>query len=146
MPETSNLPTSNSTPDTLPEELVREPDIPVPFAIAEALTLQHQAMEDKDQLMIRKLDWTLVESLRDRALALQEADTNYLLAQFGNSEILAQWKAASTEGIALREELIHGMQYAFDGDDVLLEALRSISQGSSFADLSRITAIWKDLE
>jgi hypothetical protein len=135
MVENSNLDAIKNELVAIQMDAVREPSLPVNFAIDEALTLQKLAEKDKDRLTLRKLDWALVTSLAQRGRALQEADTMYLLAQFGTGELLKKWEAASTEAIAIREELTHGMLYAFDGNEVLLDAVRAIMQGGSYSDL-----------
>jgi hypothetical protein len=119
----------------IPAEEVREPGFPINYAAGEALTLQQLAERDKDKLSVRKIDWNLVSTLGQRTLALQEAETKYMMAQFGTGELYAQWTKAYNEAVALREELTHSMLYAFDGNEVLLEAVRGIMQGTSYTDL-----------
>jgi hypothetical protein len=132
----SNLDALSDKLMAISKEEVREPDIPVNYSIEEALTLQGLAMKDKKELLIRKIDWQLVEGLRQRVLAYQEADTLYMVAQFGTGELAEKWKKAYNEAIAVREELVHGMLYAFDGNELLLDAVHSIMQGSSYSDLA----------
>lgn len=120
---------------SIPAEQVRAPDKPIYRAASEAILLRNVAFMDREGLSVRKLDWSLVESLEKRVLALQEAETRYQLAQFGPGELLEKWNMISTEGIILRDELTHAMLYAFFGKDSLLEAVRMIMEGDSYADL-----------
>ncbi len=131
----SYLEVFNNELTAIPPESVREPSLPINFGISEALTLQVLAQRDSEKLKARKLDWNLVTSLGQRTLALQEAESKYMLAQFGTGQIIKEWKKTYEEAIVLREELTHGMLYAFDGNEILLEAVRSIMQGNSYADL-----------
>lgn len=119
----------------IPSDQIIEPDMPVHIAVSEALILQKQADKDRNQLISRKLDWSLVDSLGTRALALQEADTLYTLTSFGTNELKSNWDKYSTEALELRSELSHAMLYAFDGNEELLDTVRMIMQGSSYADL-----------
>lgn len=135
MAENSNLGALRNELEAILVELIREPSLPVNFACDETLTLEKLALRDEPKLKLRKLDWSLVTSLAQRSRALQEAESIYMLAQFGTGELLVKWQAASTEAIAIREELTHGMLYAFDGNEVLLDAVRAIMQGNSFSDL-----------
>jgi hypothetical protein len=135
MAEQSNLDPIKPALGEISLDVIREPDLPINYAIDEALTLQKLALLDEPRLAERKLDWTLVTSLPQRARALQEADTIYMLAQFGTGELLEKWKKASAEAITVREELVHGMSYAFDGNEILLDAVRAVMQGNSYSDL-----------
>lgn len=135
MAGTPNLDAQRSKLTSIPQSLVREPNMPVNHIVAEAITLEKIAVKDQDQLSSRKLDWSLVSTLGQRARALQEANTMYMVAQFGTGELKDQFEKALTEAMTLREDLTHGMLYAFDENELLLEAVRSIMQGNSYSDL-----------
>jgi hypothetical protein len=135
MTESPNLDALNTYLMALPISSLKEPNLPINFAIDETLTLEKLALKDEPMLALRKLDWSLVTSLTQRGRALQEADTIYLLAQFGTGELLTNWKKTSAEGALVKEELVHGMVYAFDEDETLLDAVRAIMEGGSYSDL-----------
>lgn len=114
---------------------VQAPDMPVQFAVSESLELKEVATKDKAALAVRKLDFALVESLGPKGRALRQAETNLLNACFGSSSEADRFVKSASEAQSLREGLVHDMNYAFFGKEPLLQAVRDIQKGSSYADL-----------
>lgn len=115
--------------------LFRDISIPECFMIQESLELKLIAEKHKEFLAVRNLDWTLVDTLDIRAYALQEAYTAYLLAAFGTDKLAKAWDKLYTEAVTIREQSLHDFVYAFDGHENLLELVKEIRKGDSFADL-----------
>jgi hypothetical protein len=115
--------------------LFRDSTIPEYIMIQEALELKLIAVKHKESLAVRNLDWTLVDTLDIRAYALQEAYTAYLMVTFGTDKLAKAWEKLYTEAVTLREQTLHDFLYAFDGHDNLIELVKKIKEGDSFADL-----------
>jgi hypothetical protein len=121
--------------EEMPADQVREPNMPVHFAVSEALALRETALTDKPELSKRKLDFDLVDLLGPGGRALRQADTNYMIVCFGSSELAEQFRTTVEESTDLRENCTHQMVYAFDGNATLMKAVDDIKQGSSYSDL-----------
>lgn len=114
---------------------IREPDLPVHIAVIEIKTLDVLANKYKAELLSLNLDWSLVERLVPGANALQEAEVELAVANFGTTELAQQWGKLSSEAVTNRGRLLNWMDYAFDGNANLLAALQEIRAGSGYADL-----------
>ena len=86
MTESPNLDALKNNLMALPVASLKEANLPINFAVDETLTLEKLALRDEAKLTLRKLNLTLVTSLAQRVLALQGADTIYMVAQFGTGE------------------------------------------------------------
>jgi hypothetical protein len=121
--------------NAIPANEVEEPSIPVHYAVSEALTLKEVATRDKAALAVRKLDFSLVESLGIKARALRAAESNLLVATFGTNDLADQFFKLVKEASDLREELTHEYSYAFHDIAPLTKAVQDIIQGSGYPDL-----------
>jgi hypothetical protein len=113
----------------------RATSVPECFMTQESLELKLIAEKHKEFLVVKNLDWSLVDSLDIKAFALQEANTAYLMAVFGTDKLAKAWEKLYTEAVMLREQVLHDYYYAFDGHDNLIELVRKIKENDSFADL-----------
>jgi hypothetical protein len=134
MPGVYLTPLLDSLYSLTPEE-VREPDLPVHIAVVEIKTLDVLANKYKTKLQALNLDWSIVERLVPGANALQEAEIELTLANFGTTELATQWENLYSEAFTNRGKLLNAMDYAFDSNQNLLDALHEIRGGSGYADL-----------
>ena len=119
----------------LPIASIKEPNLPVYFALRETLALEKLALKDQASLTLR--NWTghlLLVWHREPARFRKPIQ----IICWHNLAAVNFWqigKKLSTEATLNREELVHGMLYAFYGNEMLLDAVRAVMQGSSYADL-----------
>lgn len=114
---------------------IRTPSQPVDSFAQEAENLAVWAEGDRSALEAAGLDWQTVTSIPARAGALRQAESDWLGKRFGQAEAQRAWKDAEEEGIALREDLLAAMRFAYRYSDELLGRVSIIAEGGSQADL-----------
>lgn len=119
----------------IPDGSIRTPSQPVDSFAQEAENLAVWAEADRTALEAAGLDWQTVSSIPARAGALRQAESDWLGKRFGQAEAQRAWKSAEEEGIALREELLAAMRFAYRFSDEILGRVSLISEGGSQADL-----------
>ncbi len=119
----------------LPKEEVNTPNMPVEVAIQEGEDLYVWAGDDKEKLTGAGLDWTLAESIPERAGACREAQSEWAKDYKSREEAEKEWLQNAPEGFTLRDSLLHAFRYAYRNDDTLLAKVAVIAEGSSREDL-----------
>ena len=113
----------------IPGDQIKVPNsIPVKTYIQEAEALYAWCQADKDTLMARGLDWTVVEDLPARCGALRRAQSNWKDERFSREEAEKIWMQESIKGYALKDELVHHFYYAFRDDTTLMGKVNDISE------------------
>lgn len=109
------------------KRIKRPKHIPPDACIQEANTLYEYALEDKEILMARGLNWELVEDLPIRLEALSEAEAIWKTLWLGRNSIYSEWKSLSTIAYDLRDQLRADFRFAFRAHPSLLSILKNIS-------------------
>jgi len=107
--------------------------IPIGIYIQEAECLYKWCQDDKEKLMAKGLNWTIVEELRSRCGALREAESIWNSVKFSRTEEEIIWFNEAHTGHDLRSELLHHFRYAFRKDSSLLLKVREISYSNTHA-------------
>ncbi len=111
------------------------PRAPIDVIALEGESLFKWAGPDKDILTANGLDWSLVESLPQRAGALRQAESIYIADKSRTKEASTQWEAQSPEGFELRHFLLRTFRYAFKNSPEALEQVKPISEGKRQSDM-----------
>jgi hypothetical protein len=101
--------------------------------IQEAEDLYKWCPDDKDELMAKGLDWTVVEDLPIRYGALSEAESNWVKERNTREEAEKLWLLESPKGYDLRNEIAHHFYYAFQDSPSLIAKVNSYLEGSTHA-------------
>jgi hypothetical protein len=107
--------------------------IPVGIYIQEAEYLYKWCQADKDALMAKGLDWTVVEDLPVRCGALREAESNWGNEWRTWEEAEKLWNLESPKGYDLRNQMAHHFYYAFDDSPSLISKVNTFLEGNTHA-------------
>jgi hypothetical protein len=128
----SNVEEYNMKPEVIKaitDDQIKTPNsIPVGIYIQEAECLYTWCQDDKEELMSKGLDWTVVEELPIRCGALREAESKWSMEQILRREAEKIWVKESPKGYDLRNVLVHHFYYAFRYDSSLMERVKEISE------------------
>ena len=118
----------------IPDDQIKTPNqIPVEIYIQEAESLFSWCQEDKDELTVSGLDWTLVEDLPTRCGALREAESKWGKERFTREEAEKLWLREAPKGYDLRNVIAHHFYYAFQHDQSLIDKVNYFLEGSTHA-------------
>ena len=121
--------------NSLPIEENGKPVIPVAIVIQEASDLYHTCIQDKEELISAKLDWSLVDDLLTRTGAVQKSQSKWA-AKFKNYEAChEEWKMVAPMAYKFRNELVHAFRHALHHIPVEYAKVKKINEGSSHADM-----------
>ena len=120
----------------IPDDQIKPPNsIPVGIYNQEAEELYKWCQDDKDELTVKGLDWTLVEDLPVRCGALREASTNWSREWRTREEAEKLWLMESPKGYDLRNQIAHHFYYAFQDSPSLISKVNSYLEGSTHAEM-----------
>jgi hypothetical protein len=119
----------------IPESEAKEPNMPVETAAQEAENTYDWSILDKAALVAGGLDWTIVESLPDRAAAVRKAESNWFSERFAKGEAALKWEKESPAAYKLRDKLVHDTLFAYRKNDEILARIQAIEEGSGHADM-----------
>ncbi len=130
-----------------PEEH-KTPAIPMEHYLQEANDLFHIAAEDKEYLVGRGMNWTLIDQLPIRVGAARYAESTWRKSRYTKDEARVLWGENAPEAFKLRNLLLEEFRFAFRKHDQLNHTLSAISDGRSNADmiqdLADIAALGQD--
>lgn len=119
----------------IPEEDLKNPNIPVNSYVQEAEDLEYSANKDKEALTSHGLEWSFVDSLSTRTGALREAQSNWLAKHKAQKEAEKEWIEKSPVAFKFRDSLLNAYRYGFRKDKALLSIVAIIADGYSRDDM-----------
>lgn len=128
----AKLPVIKAIPD---DQIITPSNIPVDTYVHEAEKLYLWCQEDKDALVARGLDWTLVDDLPIRIGALVEAESRWIAQRFIRKEAGDQWALDAPAAYDLRNLILHEFRYAYRKNDRLTGRVRTIAEGYGYSDM-----------
>jgi len=128
----SNLEDYNKKIDVIKnitDDQIKTPgSIPLGIYIQEAEDLSHWCQDDKEELMTKGVDWTVVEDLPDRTDVLRYAESNWTFQQSQRMISAGTRLQEVSKGYDLRNDLVHHFRYAFRDDSSLILRVNEISK------------------
>lgn len=121
--------------ESIPDEKVLSPSIPVSNYVQEAEDLYKWSVEDIEKLRICGVDEDKLEDLLVRTGACREAQSEWSKELKSQKEAARIWSDKSPDAYDLREELLHTYQFAFRNNEELFTTLNNIREGSGHADM-----------
>ena len=128
------------------------PDLRVDIAVQEAFNLFEWCKHDREMLIKKGLDWSLVDDLRTRALTLEELHSAMKVNHNNLNEIREKWKEEFMNARNFRNELVHDFYFAFHSVPQLTKKVRKITKSrripeiiQSFANLSKLGSKYQHL-
>lgn len=119
----------------IPKKEVREPDMPVSESIKEAKALALWATDDKDRLLYRGLDITLIVALNPRSGALSYQQGNWISDTKTRQRALEEWTKQNPLGYDQRAILFHFLRFAYRDDRKLMRRIDEIAEGGGHDDM-----------
>lgn len=132
----------------IPDELIT--DLPMPAAnyVQEAVNLKMWVVDDKEELVAAKVDWSLVESISVRAAALTEAECRWQSKRFIKADAQRKWAELSPAAYDFRDTLIHSFIYAYRKSKDVYSRVQDIAEGSGdedmILDLNKLAVVGRD--
>lgn len=117
------------------KDAIKSPNLPIQTAISEALKLQKNALQDKDQLITTDLDATLIDDLAPRAYACKHAQIMWEKVFKAKSDAEDLWREKAPKAYDLRDTLLHYCRYVYRNDKDLKDRIDRIADGSGHDDL-----------
>jgi len=125
------LPEANS----LKEETIKTPYMPVGVYLQESEDLHRWARKDKARLVSAGLPETLFDEINAAAGALREAQSIWMEDLRARKDAEQQWAEESPKAFDLRDELVHTFRYTYREQPDILERVQSIAEGAGYADM-----------
>jgi hypothetical protein len=120
---------------SIPDEEVQTPAIPVDVLLQEAENLHHWSLDDFDALKVVGISMVKINDLPVRAGACREAQSIWNKDYRSQQEAQKEWAKQAPEAYAFRNDLLASFRFAFRKDDGLLSRVSAIADGSGHADL-----------
>ncbi|HMA65644.1 MAG TPA: hypothetical protein VKO63_10615 [Chitinispirillaceae bacterium] len=109
--------------------------VPAGIAAQEAANLKIWATADKLALEAVGLDWTIVDSLTDKAGFLMDAESRWAARRFEKAEARKKWLEVSPAVFVLRDDLVHSFYYAYRNNKEILARVQEVAEGTTDADM-----------
>lgn len=119
----------------IPKEEVKKPSIPISVYLQEAVDLVVWANADKEKLTAIGLNWELVETLRTRAEACREAQSQWASDYKAIEEAEKEWLRKAPGTFKFRDVLLDDFRYAYRNDKSILSKVAVIADGRSRDDM-----------
>lgn len=121
--------------DSIPDDLVNYPSIPVDIALQEAEDLWMWCQADKELLVKTGLDWNLVDDLPARIGSCRYLQSKWQKEYLGQKKVQKDWANKSPKAYRLRNELLHHFLFAFHNLPDLHARSQRIAKGRGHADM-----------
>lgn len=121
--------------NAIPKEEVKAPNLPVETAISEALKLNENATQDKDQLTATDIDTVLIDELETRALGCKHAQILWDEVFRDKSDAEEEWKLIAPKAYDLKDILLHYCRFAYRNNKELKDRVDRIAEGNGHDDL-----------
>jgi len=123
--------------ESIPDDEIVTPTMPVADVIGEAEELLKNAAADRDVLIKSGLDAALIDSLSDRIAAYAKAEANHNAVAFAKSEARKEWEKLKPEADDIKQTLIHSLRFVFKRNNMNaeLKSVAEISKGKGYRDL-----------
>jgi hypothetical protein len=121
---------------SIPDTLILEPTIPVGVYIQEALNIHLFMQDDRDLMVSRGMNWSIVDELLYRIEFLQTCETLWWKARFSPSPAAREFQKAKELATATASELLRDLEFLADEHEDIATAVRNIKKGSGDLDLS----------
>lgn len=135
MSNKSDLETKLQEIEAITGNEIRKPDMPIDKFMQEAEDLNHTAIEDKDKLIARGLNISVINNLPMAIGACREAETRWFNERYEKQAAEKVWKENSPMAYELRNDLIDEFEYAFRDDSALLSRVNEIKEDKGHADM-----------
>lgn len=121
--------------ESLSQDDVKQPHLPVDDFVASTETLAVDAAEDSEALAGAGLDVSLIDELTSLSGALRFCQANWMSIYRAREEAQNQWKEQSPEAFEFRDSLLHDFSFAYRKLDDVKKKVMRIREGGSNADM-----------
>lgn len=120
---------------SIPDRLVKDPNLPVDEFLQESEDLFHWLQPDKEKIVAAGVPVELIDEMPERAEALREAQAWWIKELNVRSEYQDVWDDESPEAFDFRDALIHAFRYAYRHHPDILGRISYIDEDYSNADM-----------
>jgi hypothetical protein len=120
---------------SIPDEEVQTPTIPVDVFLQEAENLHHWSLDDFDALKVVGISKEMINDLPVRAGACREAQSVWNKDYRSQQKAQKEWAKQSPEAYDFRNDLLASLRFAYRKDDALLSRVSAITDGGGHADM-----------
>ena len=128
--------TIESRAESIPYDLIINPNISVGIYLQEAFNLNFYAQPDKENLSSKGLDWRLVEELPRRIDFVREREARWYSTRYSETASQKELERIFKLIDKSRKEVLATMEFAFFGDS-LARAVKYIEKGDGAADYAQ---------
>jgi len=120
---------------SIPDEEVQTPTIPVDVYLQESENLHHRSIADAVKLATAGITQEMLDDIPVRAGALRESESLWFRDRYTQQQAQKEWLVRSPDAYDMRNQLLHTFRFAFRKDPVLLSRVSDIADGSGHADM-----------
>jgi hypothetical protein len=120
---------------SIPDEEVQTPTIPVDVYLQESENLHHWSIADAVKLATAGITQEMLDDIPVRAGALRESESLWFRDRYTQQQAQKEWLVRSPDAYDMRNQLLHTFRFAFRKDPVLLSRVSDIADGSGHADM-----------
>lgn len=121
--------------EAISDSEVRKPDMPIDTFVQEGDNLYEWALDDKKLLFERGLKQQVLNILPDAVGACRYSESLWFKQRYDKEEAEKQWSVQSPIAYELRDDLIYEFEFAFVGNQPLLNRVAEIRNGNTHADM-----------
>ncbi|WP_319482928.1 hypothetical protein [uncultured Draconibacterium sp.] len=121
--------------EAIPNEEVKDPNMPVDIALQEAENLYHWSSDDVEALKVVGTTKAMLNDLPVRAGACREAQSIWNKDFRSQQEAQEEWAEKSPLAYEFKTDLLASMRFAYRKNDALLSRVSAITDGSGHADM-----------
>ncbi len=119
----------------IPDESIKQPNIPVDVALQENENLFQWCLEDAVKLATAGITLEMLDDFPVRIGACREAESIWNKDFRSQKEAQKEWSEQSPLAYELRDRLLHTMRYAYRKDEALLKRVAAIADGNGHPDM-----------
>ncbi|MCY1719373.1 hypothetical protein OU798_03415 [Prolixibacteraceae bacterium Z1-6] len=119
----------------IPNDQLKEPNIPVDVALQESEDLYKWTGKDVARLATAGFTQEKLDNLLVRTGACREAQSIWTEEFRSQQDAQEQWNELAPQAYHLRDYILHAMRYAYRNNEALLNRVRAIAEGSGDADM-----------
>jgi hypothetical protein len=121
--------------NSLSQNNIESPSVPVKDLIQEAENLYQWALQDKDALLNAGIKAETIELLHSLSQNLCVAQGVWNSARKSQADAKRHWIEASSRGYKFRDKLVHDFLYAYRNQPDTLSLVREIAMGNGYTDM-----------
>jgi len=135
MANSENYLAAKAQAESIPQDKIIQPTVPVKIFSMEAENLGVYAKRDQDLLVAKGLNPILIDELPYKIDVLKDSQSAWMTVYNAREVTLEEWKIESEKAYAVQRELSHDFRFAYRNDHNIMLQVNRIYDGDGHADL-----------